>query len=113
MNPLRWPIRLAKLAVFGAFFLRELIVANARVAWEILTPPHKMTAGIVAVPLHTRNDWEATLMANLVTLTPGTLTIDIEDDRSKLYVHSMYVASPDAFRKQMSDFERRLLKALR
>jgi multicomponent Na+:H+ antiporter subunit E len=68
----------------------------------------------VAIPLDVETDVEITLLANLITLTPGTLSMDISDDRKVLYVHAMYVDDPEALRAEIKNgFERRVLEMLR
>lgn len=84
----RWFVRAIALAVF---FSWELALANIRVAYEVLTPKHRMRPGIIAVSLATDSDLQTMLFANLITLTPGTLSLDVSDDRRTLYVHAMYV----------------------
>jgi multicomponent Na+:H+ antiporter subunit E len=57
---------------------------------------------------------EITFLANLITLTPGTLSLDVSDDRSVLYVHGMFVEDPQQMREQIKNgFERRVLELLR
>lgn len=90
---------------FGLFFLWELILANLRVTWDILTPRHRMRPAILAIPLEVGTDEEITTLANLITLTPGTLSLDVSGDRRTLYVHAMYVEDVDQFKK---DLKRRL-----
>jgi multicomponent Na+:H+ antiporter subunit E len=73
-----------------------------------------MRPGVVAVPLDARTDAEITLLANLITLTPGTLSLDVSADRSFLYVHAMYVDDVNDVKRQIKDgFERRLLEVMR
>jgi len=99
---------------FILFFLWELLKANLRVMYDVLTPTHHMRPAVVAVPLDAESDVEITLLANLVTLTPGTLSLDVSDDRATLYVHTMYVDDVEEFRRQIKEgFERKLLKVLR
>ncbi|MBM3162303.1 MAG: Na+/H+ antiporter subunit E [Chlorobi bacterium] len=100
--------------LFLLFFLKELIIANLKVAFDILTPKDYMEPGIVAFPLDARTDMEITLFANLVTLTPGTLSLDVSPDRKTLYVHALYVRNADAFRRELKEgLEKRLLDLLR
>jgi len=73
-----------------------------------------MRPGIVAVPLDAETDAEITLLANLLTLTPGTLSLDVSADRRFLYVHMMYIEDADVARRQIKDgYERRVLEVLR
>lgn len=76
--------------LFG-FFVKELFVSSIRVAIEVLTPGYDMKAGIIAVPLHIRSDLGITLFANLISLTPGTLSLDVSEDGKMLYIHNMYI----------------------
>ena len=58
---------------FSLFFAKELVKANLRVAYDVLTVHHHMQPGVVAIPLDVKTDLEITLLANLITLTPGPL----------------------------------------
>jgi multicomponent Na+:H+ antiporter subunit E len=103
--------KVPKVASFLVYFLVELVTANLRVAYEVLTPRQRMQPAIVAIPLDLRRDFEITLLANLITLTPGTLSLDVSSDKRVLYVHSMYVKDKDveAFRREIKNgFERRV-----
>lgn len=79
----------------GVFFW-ELVKSSFRVAWEAFTPGHQMDAGIIAVPLDVQSDLGITLFANLISLTPGTLSLEVADDRDYLYVHAMYIGEGPA-----------------
>jgi multicomponent Na+:H+ antiporter subunit E len=98
---------------FAAYFVRELCVANAQVVWDVVTPRSRLQPGIAALPLRSRTDGEITMIANLVTLTPGTLSLAITRDPDVLYVHGMYAGDPDAFRAQLAEMETRMLRAVR
>lgn len=99
---------------FIFFFIWELTKANIQVAYEVITPNFNMKPGIIAVPLDAKSDLEITLLANLITLTPGTLALDVSTDRSVLYVHGMYVENKKEFIEDIKQgFEKRLLEILR
>lgn len=99
---------------FVLFFLRELLVANLRVAYEVISPGLRSRPGIIAIPLDVRTDFEITLLANLITLTPGTLSLDISPDRRVLYVHTMYADDVKKFRDSIKKgFEKRVEELLR
>jgi multicomponent Na+:H+ antiporter subunit E len=103
-----------KIVVFVFYFLNELVKANIEVAYEVMTPKLNMTPGIVAFPLEARTDIEISILANLISLTPGTLSLDVSDDRKVLYVHSMYIKDRETFIAGLKNgFERRLLEILR
>ncbi len=103
-----------KLVGFVFFFLYELLKANIQVAFDVITPRFYMTPGIVCVPLDAKTDIEITLLANLISLTPGTLSLDVSSDKRSLYVHSMYIKDKASFISGIKNgFEKRLLSILR
>lgn len=98
---------------FIIFFVAEVSIATARIAYEIVTPTHYMKPAIIAIPLDTRNRLETAILASLITLTPGSFSIEISADEKTLYVHTMYLESPDSFRKEIKDkFEKRVMNLL-
>ena len=142
---------------FAAYYLWELVLANFRVAYDVLVPgawptpvrgrvappgalprvpapaggatpsfPDSLRAplatasyvcpGVVAIPLDARTNVEITLLANLITLTPGSVSLDLSEDRRVLYVHAMYIDGGDveAYRRSIKEgLERRVLELLR
>lgn len=99
---------------FVFYFTVEVVKSNFKVMYEVITPNQNMKPGIVAIPLDVRTDIEITVFANLITLTPGTLSLDVSDDRSVLYVHAMFIDDVDEFKKNIKqELERRLLEVLR
>lgn len=106
--------KIPKIIGFILYFIYELIVANIKVTIDILTPRHRMTPAIIAVPLTIDKNFEITLLANLITLTPGTLSLDLSSDRKILYIHSMYVDDPDKFRNEIKNgFEKKIMEITR
>lgn len=96
------------------YFLWELLVSSLQVAWDVMTPTHRSRPGIIAVPIEAKTDLEITTLANLVSLTPGTLSLDLSSDQKTLYVHAMFVEDPETIRQDIKNgMERRVLKALR
>ncbi|HZJ35486.1 MAG TPA: Na+/H+ antiporter subunit E [Gillisia sp.] len=103
-----------KVITFFFFFLYELVKANLQVAYEVMTPNYNMTPGIVKVPLDVKSNLEITFLANLISLTPGTLSLDVSDDKKVLYVHSMYITSKESFIRSIKNgFEKRIMEILR
>jgi multicomponent Na+:H+ antiporter subunit E len=103
-----------QIARFAGYFSREMLLANLRVAYDVITPGYHMRPAIVAVPLDAKTDAEITMLANLITVTPGSFSLEVSDDRTVLYVHAMYVDDPASFRREIKDgFERRVLELLR
>lgn len=113
-NDQRYAARLLDMVTLLVSFVWELLVSSLQVARAVLSPKPRFRAGVVALPLSATSDLEITLLANLVSLTPGSLTLDVSDDRRELAVHAMFVDDPDAFRLGVkSGMERRLLDAMR
>lgn len=99
---------------FLLFFIKDLLHSNIRVACEVLAFRRRSHAGIIAVPLSIKSDFEITLLVSLITLTPGTLGIDISGDRKILYVHAMFVTTADEVRASIKNgLERRVMELFR
>ena len=93
--------------------LVEILVSSLRVAWEILTPRPRARPGILRVPLDVSSTGQITLLAHLVTLTPGTVSLDVSEDRRALYVHVMFHDDPeDLVRRIKERLETRVRRVL-
>jgi len=102
--------------VFSLFllFVYELVMSAIRVAILVLSPKMKLHPGIFAYQLQVDRDFEITLLANMITLTPGTLSVDVSEDRKFLYVHAIDCSDPDETRRSIADgFERKIMEAFR
>lgn len=105
------PLRVIGLALL---FLYELALSGYRVAKLVLTPRMELKPGIFAYRLKVDRNLEITLLANLITLTPGTLSVDVSEDRRTLFVHAIDCADPDKARRDIAEgFERKILEAFR
>ena len=103
--------RVLRLAVL---FVYELFVSSLRVVWDVVTPSHLSRPGIIAMPLEAKGDGEIVLTASLISLTPGSLSLDVSPNRQVLYVHAMFVDDPESVRRQLKQgLERRVIEALR
>ncbi|PLX39037.1 MAG: Na+/H+ antiporter subunit E [Hyphomicrobiales bacterium] len=103
-----------RLVSLGVLFFYELVLSAVRVARIVLTPKIDLHPGIIAYPLTVDRDFEITLLANLITLTPGTLSVDVSDDRKTLYVHCIDVPDVEAeITGIRNGFERKILEAFR
>ncbi|GGY00300.1 cation:proton antiporter [Litchfieldella qijiaojingensis] len=105
--------RLPRIVMFVGFFLGELVKANLRVAFDIVTPPWYMKPGVIAMPLKAETEFEITFVANLISLTPGTLSLDVSDDRRVLYIHAMFLDDEPELRRGLAELERRALELFR
>ena len=93
----------------AGFFAWELALANIRVARDVVRPHTTIRPAVVAVPLDVTSDAEILLLSMLINITPGSVTIDLSDDRRTLYVHVMHMESPEASRYEIKHgFERRV-----
>ena len=96
------------------FFGKELLVSNLRVLWDVITPQHISRPGIIGLPLDARTDAEIMLVANFISLTPGTLSLDLSEDRRVLYIHVMFLDDIEKTRQQIKQgLERRVLEVMR
>ena len=113
LEPSRYVSKVHFAIGLAGFFLWELVLANMRLALDVATPRFQMTPGILAVPLDATRDSEILLLAMLINLTPGSVALDVSEDRKVMYVHVMYMASADAARAEIkTGFERRVLQLL-
>lgn len=96
------------------YFLKELFVSNLRVLWDVITPGHISSPGIIGVPLDAETDLEIFLVANLISLTPGTLSVDLSEDKKNLFVHIMFLENAAAARADIKNgLEKRVLEVMR
>lgn len=77
-------------------FHYELIVSSLQVLWDIITPQHRAKPALIDMPLDAKTDVGILLVTNLISLTPGTLCIDVSPDRKSLKIHAMFADDPDA-----------------
>jgi multicomponent Na+:H+ antiporter subunit E len=95
-------------------FIRELILSALRVAWLAVQPKLRIRPAIIAYPLTVTSDAQITLLANMITLTPGTLSVDVSADRKTLYVHAIDCESKEVLIGGIAaGFERKILEVTR
>jgi multicomponent Na+:H+ antiporter subunit E len=105
--------RVHRVIGLAAFFFWELIKANLRLALDVVTPRYHIRPGIIALPLDATDDGQILLLSMLINTTPGSVALDVSPDRKILYVHVMYIDTPDAAREEIKEgFERRVLGVL-
>lgn len=106
--------RAGRILSLALLFLYELLLSAWKVAVLVMSPKMDLKPGIFAYPLKVDRDFEITLLANLITLTPGTLSVDVSEDRSILYVHAVDCSDPDSTRQDIAKgFERKIMEAFR
>jgi multicomponent Na+:H+ antiporter subunit E len=98
-------VRPVAAARFLAYFVAKLVEASVVVAVEVATPRNRIRTGIVAVPLRGASDALVTLVADAVTLTPGTLTVEVGRNPPTLYVHVLHLRDVEAVRREIRHLE--------
>jgi multicomponent Na+:H+ antiporter subunit E len=107
--PSTFASRAAHALGLAGFFAWELLLANVRVAIDVLRPHTTIRPAVVAIPLDVTSDGEILLLSMLINITPGSVTIDLSDDRRVLYVHVMHMTTAEASRREIKEgFERRV-----
>ncbi len=102
----RWPRAIGLIL----FFLKELVLSCVNVARDVVSPHPRLHPAIVRMPLEPQSDLEIFLVSSLISLTPGTLSLDVSEDRRFLFVHSIYAADPEALVAELkSGMERRVM----
>ncbi len=95
-------------------FMKELALSAWKVALLVISPNMNLKPGIFALPLTVDRDFEITLLANMITLTPGTFSVDVSDDGRFLYVHAIDCSDKEAAIRDIKEgFERKILEAFR
>jgi len=95
-------------------FLKELTLSALRVATIVLSPKPIYQPAFIAFPLTTDRDAEIAILANMITLTPGTLSVDVSDDKSTLFIHCLDVPNIELLKADIAQgFERKIMEAMR
>lgn len=101
--------------VFASYFALQLVTSCIAVAREVITPWPRMNRAIVAIPMHVVTPGLVTLVGNAITLTPGTLTVDVRqptaDEPPVLYVHALHFDDLDSIRRDVLRLERLAVRA--
>lgn len=96
--------------LLGIFFY-EMIVANLQLARDILRPVPRFKPGFIRFDASRLTPAQTVLLGNMISLTPGTLTVDTSDDGHSLYVHTVYAQDPEKIRDGFRLFEGLILGA--
>ncbi len=96
-----------------AFFIVSVIQGNVDVSYRALHPKLPVYPGILAVDIEGRSELEVTMMANTITLTPGTLTMDVDMDKGLMFVHTINASDLEQVREDLKEVERYVRRVLR
>lgn len=103
--------RLLATFVLLVIFVKELFLSNLAVIKQVIKPRLAIRPGIVALPIELKTPWEITLLANLITLTPGTLTVDVSNDNKMFYIHALDIEETEQVISGIKEtFEKRIME---
>ncbi len=92
------------------YFVWELLLSSVKVAWDVIRPVPQNKPALIEVPLTVKSDFEILLLTNLISLTPGTLSVDVSQDRETLIVHAMFGEDAEELKRDIKDgFERLIM----
>ena len=95
------------------FFIKEVLISNLKVARDVLHPSPNLTPSFVSINLGSLNDRQRFFLANMITMTPGTLSLEFSEDKQTLLIHTLYGASVDELQEDITNnYERRVRQAL-
>ncbi|WHI45571.1 Na+/H+ antiporter subunit E [Microbulbifer sp. VAAF005] len=103
----------AALGSFIFFFLEELVLSSLRAAYEVFSPRLQSRPLVVRLPMERLDRNQIFILTNLISLTPGTMVLDVTPNNDALIVHTMFVSDPDTFREEIREgFEKRVKEAV-
>lgn len=95
-------------------FLKEIVLSNIMVAKHVISPKLNIRPGIFAFPTELKSDWEITTLACLITLTPGTLTLEVSPKGNILYIHAIDIPDAEEVILQIKNsFEKAIMEVTR
>jgi len=106
-------IRLVKILKLALVFFRELIVSGFVVMKQVLTPNLNITPGIFKYKTILEKDWEVTALALLLTLTPGSVVMEVSESGDELYIHAMDIGQKEDLIRSLGRFETVILEVSR
>lgn len=106
----QYALRIMHLFRFAGYFIHILVKANLQVAWEVITPGYSMHPRIIRYSVRGMTSPQITTFANAITLTPGTLTADIDDAGETLYIHCMYAGKREDAIVELDELRDHLLR---
>ncbi len=111
-EPAEHRLRLHWVLVFLGYFTWKLLEANVVLAIEILTPRDYTRSGVIGVSVEGASDLVITLVANAITLTPGTLTLEVRRDPAVLYVHVLHLRDTESVRRDVHRLQDLALRSI-
>ncbi len=110
---MKWIKKIWVIVSFVIFYLAELVKASWIMSIDILTPGLNIRPGIVSIPMEASTDQEILTLVNLISMTPGSLSVDISTEKKRIYVHGMYLHDVDDFKYQIRKLEKKVMEVYR
>jgi multicomponent Na+:H+ antiporter subunit E len=112
-----WSLRQVVRGIVGffqifAFFVPDAILSSLDMARRVVRPVVPMAPGIVAVPMRFRGPVDELVVSNRIILTPGTVLVEVDDERGYVFVHCIDASDPDRVRRDVLALGRRVLRRL-
>lgn len=102
-------IRLFRLLLFILFYFKELLLSGVLLARDIIRPKKTFTHGIIRIGIDISSPTALMTLVNMVSMTPGSLIIELTPDHKYIYVHVMYLEDPESFERNIKEkFEKRI-----
>lgn len=103
-------VKIYYIIAFLFFYLVKLVQANFYIAWDILTPRMHTKPEILEIDVDIESDFGVLLFSNLLSMTPGTLSMDLSVDKKKLLVHVLYNQNQEATLREIGEIKKRIKK---
>lgn len=100
------------IAEFVLFYLTKLLQSNFQMAFIILSPKMEIRGGFIEYPLKIKSSAGLLLLCNLISMTPGTLSADVDDERKRLLVHVLSNSSNETILQEIDNIERRIIRLI-
>jgi len=102
--------KITEILKFFFFYISKVIQANFELAYHILSPRLNMKPGIMKISVQLTNSQAILLLVNLISMTPGTLTMDLSEDKKYIYVHFLFLSNEEKRIKEIKNLEMRIYK---
>jgi multicomponent Na+:H+ antiporter subunit E len=97
---------------FAVFYLTKLLHSNFQMAYVILSPTMKINAGFIEYPIKIKSSAGLLLLCNLISMTPGTLSADVDANKEVLLVHVLSNSSRETILQEIDNIERRIVRLI-
>ncbi len=106
--------RVVKIVSLIFLFIKELLSSNIEIVKLVYSPKPNFEPAIFELPTELKSNWEITLLANLISLTPGTLSVAVSRDNTKLFIHGMDIHdNNEAIDSIKNTFEKAIMEVTR